>query len=351
MLAGRTHRRPLAGYFLRRRGRTRRVRGRRVATGHGLPSRGRHLAATLFCRRCNNGAILLRYRASALALKAFSATPLTRRLYRGLGNCLRRAGVTHLGGPAGNAAWLIANAGPISPATRAAEIGTGWLHFYGIAMCLAGLSSLDAYDVWDNRQLRRLKATFASFGAHIAELGVSESRQQAARDKLKAMLDAKDWRELYDVLGLTYSLEPLRNASYDVIFSVDVLEHVRAGELPSLIRRMFDALAPGGLSLHHIGLDDHLTHYDRRASSKQYLAFTESQWRRLYDNDVQHFNRISCKAIRRMFAEAGFEEIACTRRVDEGALDGIVVAPQFRAQSREDLLTTWARLVHRKPAQ
>ncbi len=284
-----------------------------------------------------------------MALKAFSVSASTRRLYRTLGNRFRLRGADDIAGYVRESAWIVSRAGDISRIEHAAEVGTGWMHFYGIAMALAGIPSIDLYDVWDNRQFLRAKAAFSNFDQHLSALAVCKTEQPAALRKLAAIAAAQNWSDIYESLGLSYSLGPVAHNRYDLVFSMDVVEHVYAHGIRSFIGSIYDALKPGGLSLHTIGLDDHLTHYDPSASQKQFLAFTDRQWRWLYENRVQYFNRIGYGELRSMFREAGFEEIECKAYLSEHALDGMLVAPQFRSLPKEDLLATRARFAHRKP--
>jgi SAM-dependent methyltransferase len=296
---------------------------------------------------------MLRYRAAALALKFFSMSSSTRRMYRALGNRTARPRTSfEIEGYARNAAWL---AGLVrenkTVVNRAAEIGTGWFHFYGVALSLTGIPEIDLYDVWDNRQFENTKSAFANFEPHLSALALPETELAAAQQKLNAVAAAERWNDMYSALGLSYSLKPLRLRNYDLVFSMDVLEHVEKGALPSLIRSMYDALAPGGISVNLIGLDDHLNHYDSKSSQKQFLAYREWQWQLMFENKIQHFNRVGCSEFRSLFAEAGFEEISCRSQVAEDALDNIGVAPQFRSFAREDLLATRASFADRKPSR
>ncbi|HEY3778784.1 MAG TPA: methyltransferase domain-containing protein [Rhizomicrobium sp.] len=292
---------------------------------------------------------MIRYQAAALALKAFSAGAPARTCYRWLGNQLRDGGTIDVDSYAAKAAWLISSVGDMRRVGVAAEIGTGWIHFYGIVLSLAGVPRVDLHDVWDNRQLLRLKRAFYGFENRLGDIGIPKSEHASAKRKLKVIAETSNFEEIYRELGLNYWVAPIKPKNYDLVCSVDVIEHVDANALPSFIRTMYDALAAGGLSLHQIGLDDHLTHYDPCASTKQYLAIPERRWRRWYQNRVQYFNRIPLERLRQMFVDARFEVIESSASIDERALDGLIVAPQFLGQSRESLLATRAYFIHRKP--
>jgi cyclopropane-fatty-acyl-phospholipid synthase len=77
---------------------------------------------------------------------------------------------------------------------------------------------------------------------HRGELaGFTLSKEQLAYDRQKLGLD----------VSLTnFITEPFEHAPYDRIFSIGALEHVRPAELPALYQKIYDALVPGGLSVH-----------------------------------------------------------------------------------------------------
>ncbi|MEL6553236.1 MAG: class I SAM-dependent methyltransferase [Cyanobacteria bacterium J06621_11] len=65
-----------------------------------------------------------------------------------------------------------------------------------------------------------------------------------------------------EMLGLNVSLsnfitEPFKDAPYDRIFSIGAIEHVRPAELKALYQKIYDALSPGGLSVHQFFSFEH----------------------------------------------------------------------------------------------
>lgn len=292
---------------------------------------------------------MIRYRAAALAFKAFSANAVTRSCYRTLGNRLKDRATVDVDGYVRDASWILSRIQGDRPISHAAEIGTGWMHFYGIVLALSGIPQVDLYDVWDNRQLQRLKRAFRGFERYFDALPIKAYARESAMVKLDAISSATSFEEIYERLGLRYSLEPLSPGSYDLVCSMDVIEHVYADDLRGFVERLFRSLAPGGLSLHHIGLDDHLAHYDRHASPKEYLSIPENCWRLWYENRVQYFNRVPVHILRTLFEEAGFEPIETSVTMKASALNGLRIAPQFRDQPEESLQAVRGYFVHRKP--
>ncbi|MGH6876770.1 MAG: class I SAM-dependent methyltransferase [Rhizomicrobium sp.] len=303
---------------------------------------------------------MIRYQAAAIALKGFSANGATRALYRRLGNSLRGRQTTDLRGSyVERAAWLLENLrrqGLLDGRSlRALEIGTGWMHFYGMILGVAGVRGIDLYDRWDNRQFLRLQRSFDGFECNFDALRLTEAEQRTASDVLAMIGRAGNFRELYAALGMRYVVEEqgnlasLADGTYDVVCSLDVLEHVHAAAVAGFIRSLYRVTKPGGISLHQIGLDDHLAHYDKSARKKQHAHFGDWSWYLRYANDVQYFSRVTYDDLRRMFRDAGFEEIACTSGQDPDAVDRRKVAPRFRQQSEESLFAVRGFFVHRKP--
>lgn len=230
------------------------------------------------------------------------------------------------------------------------------MHFYGVVLSLAGATEVDLYDQWDNRQFGRLHNSFNDFDRHLETLGLTSAEIDRAGAKLRAIRAAASFPELYRALGMSYIvdkagvLEPVAGKQYDIVCSLDVLEHVAGGDVDRFLRATFGALKPGGVSLHQIGLDDHLTHYDRSTSTKQYVAYGDAVWNLRFANPVQPVNRLSYDHFRAAFWRAGFEEVDVVAQEDPEALRGITVAPQFAAQSQQSLHAVRALMVHRKPA-
>lgn len=302
---------------------------------------------------------LIRYQAAAIALKLFSSNASTRAIYRRLGNSLRGRQITDLRGSyAERAAWLLDSLrqeGLLDGRPLAAlEIGTGWMHFYGIILALAGLGPIDLYDQWDNRQFLRLKRSFDRFECNLDTLGLSDAERSKACKTLTVIRRSSTFRDLYSALKMRYIIDArddfasLKSESYDVVCSLDVLEHVRFDSLAAFVRSMHRVLKPGGISLHQIGLDDHLAHYDRAALKKQHVHYADREWNLRFANRIQYFSRVTYDELKELFRRSGFDEIACTSEQDPAAVDRRKLAARFRGQTEESLLAVRGLFLHRK---
>lgn len=300
---------------------------------------------------------MLRYTIAALALKAFSVNAMTRRLYRRLGNTVgakRRAAAKDIDVRIERGDLLVElcrRHGVFGNGSRMLEIGTGWMHWYSIyARLFIDPLNITAMDVWDNRQFSALMAAARKLRPAFELRGEADD----VRARLDMVLAATGFDDLYRRLGLEYVLRPqgrldgFASDSFDAAISFHVLEHVRREAVPALLLDIHRVLKPGAITIHQIGIDDHLTLYDRSASRKQYLAYSDRTWRWCFENDVQYFNRLQESEWKALFAGAGLDLVdQAAERVDIGALK---IHPQFGHLPQDDYGCTILTLVHRKPA-
>lgn len=172
----------------------------------------------------------------------------------------------------------------------------------------------------------------------------------AAAAVLKAFSVNAPMRRLYRkiVIEPTGSIAGFPDAGFDFITSFHVLEHVPAHLVEKLAQDMFRKLKPGAYTIHQIGIDDHLSHYDAAASHKQYLKYSDGVWRMFFENEVQYFNRLQTSDWLGAFERAGFSLVDS---IAEGTdIDALNISPRFRGYPRKDLECTTLTLVYRKPA-
>ncbi len=294
---------------------------------------------------------MVKYHLSALALKGFSCCGPARTAYRELGNwqgSRKRAIGTmasyYFERAQRNIAWCRKYA-PLTPKDTLLELGTGWVHWEAVTLRLFYDFQAVLYDVWDNRQLRALKSYVRQleqrFGRDGYLDGCDFDRARAVIDKIERV---ESFDELYKLLGFRYVLDPdglmkaLPRNSFSLVISAGVMEHIPAETAPQFVSNIASLLRPEGTGMHSIAIMDHLSFYDRSASAKHYLTFSESQWKFWCENKVQYINRIQRSDWLRMFNDAGLsllEEIVS--REDLGQLR---VHPQYKSLSREDIECT-----------
>lgn len=300
---------------------------------------------------------MLKYIAAAAALKAFSVNSLSKKLYRKIGNTIgqrNRLAVDDIDIRISRGNLLVdlcRKHNAVRDGDRILEIGTGWMHFYSLYLRLFYDLQVSALDIWDNRQFAALQAAarrlVAATDSHVSE--------PKAQDSLRKIIGCKSYEELYSVFGYKYFIEPtgsigkFADSEFDFITSFHVLEHVPTRFVEKLAHDMFRKLKPGAYTIHQIGIDDHLTHYDSKASPKQYLKYSDRIWRLLFENEVQYFNRLQTSDWLSTFADAGFELVD---KIHDGvSVDSLHIDTRFRSYPKEDLECTTLTVVYRKPSR
>ena len=138
------------------------------------------------------------------------------------------------------------------------------------------------------------------------------------------------------------------DATYDLITSFHVMEHIGRSFIDESIGHMYRMLKPGGYCIHQIGIDDHLAHYDSKVSKKNYLRYSLSNRKYLFENIVQYHNVLQGEDYQRLFLNNRFEILELDR--EHCDIAGISIHPDWESYSHEDLETTIFTIVCRKPA-
>src|SRR5690606_13057819 len=142
-------------------------------------------------------------------------------------------------------------------------------------------------------------------------------RPAEALDRAEALLDkvlaCGSFDEVYALLDFRYvldaagSLGAVADSSLDLIISSDVMEHIPRAAMDGLMADFMRVMKPGGVISQQIVMADHLCIYDRTVHSKNYLRYNDRQWKLLFQNDLQYFNRLQHSDFVKLFSEAGFE--------------------------------------------
>jgi cyclopropane fatty-acyl-phospholipid synthase-like methyltransferase len=299
---------------------------------------------------------MLKYVMAAAALKAFSVNAFSMKIYRKIGNTFgqrQRLAVDDLDVRIERGELLVklcrAN-NAVRAGDQILEIGTGWMLWYSLYLRLFYDIHVTAFDIWDNRQFLALQAAANKLSSRLDDL---PSFDEKARLNLRKLTECKSFEEVHQQFGFEYVIEPngaitaFRDGQFDLITSFHVLEHVPTRSIQQLMHDMFRKLKPGGYTIHQIGIDDHLTHYDSKASPKQYLKYSDRVWRILFENEVQYINRKQTSDWLSAFEGAGFklvDMISASTNIDD-----LKINPVFRKYPREDLACTTLTIVYQKP--
>lgn len=299
---------------------------------------------------------MLRYVLAASALKVFSINSLTKRIYRKIGNTVgerTRLAVDDIDIRIERGELLrqlCQSHQALQDGYRILEIGTGWMHWYSLYLRLFYDIHVTALDIWDNRQFLALQAAARKLSSRFENMSNVDEK---ARSNLKKVLDCASFDEFYKEFGYEYVIEPngamsaFSESQFDFITSFHVLEHVPAQLVAQAVRDMYRTLKPGGYVIHQIGIDDHLTHYDGKASPKQYIKYSDKVWRRFFENEVQYFNRWQTSDWTSVFDDAGFSLV--DQIAESASIDDLKVDQRFSDYSRDDLECTILTLVYQKP--
>lgn len=304
---------------------------------------------------------MVKYVMAAILLKLFSTSPPAKQLYRKLGNTYGMKRRISRGLPAfyvnraKQIIQLCKKYQAIQDGETVLEIGTGWVHWESIIMRLFYDIKACAFDVWDNRQMEAVRHYFRDFEVIVdkeIEMDLEESRR--VHSLLESIQGTKSFEEVYDLLGLRYvvddegSLNRFEDESFNLIVSSGVLEHVHESRLLYFVKEIYRLLKPNGYSIHHIVLGDHLAFYDKSVSKKNYLQYSDSVWKRRFENSVQYFNRVQRPEWIDIFECAGLEPVEEFVWTED--IGSIEVDKKYQKFGRNDLECTILKIVHKKSA-
>ena len=206
-------------------------------------------------------------------------------------------------------------------------------------------------DVWDCRQINALKELFSTLRTEFNKKGVE--LEDNAKERLDFVCSLKSFDELYEKLNLSYfveetgSIAQFPDNNFDCVFSFHVLEHVPKKYTEGLVENIYRSLKPGGYSIHQIGIDDHLTHYDASESPKKYICYSDAVWKIFFENNIQYFNRMQMSEWIDLFEQRGLKFIDKIPYYCD--ISDINVHPRFQKYPDEDLRCTTLTIIHQKP--
>ncbi|GAA0585933.1 hypothetical protein GCM10010172_83980 [Paractinoplanes ferrugineus] len=137
---------------------------------------------------------------------------------------------------------------------------------------------------------------------------------------------------------------PDEDDTFDLSFSMTVLEHVTPPALAAILAEARRVLRPTGLAAHLIDPSDHFAHQDASITRINFLRFSEREWQRLGGNEFSYCNRLRAPDLEQLFTDAGFAIERRLRTVDERSVAavnrGFPIHPDYHGFDPDDLCTT-----------
>lgn len=288
----------------------------------------------------------MNYFLAAAALKTASLTPFTKRAYRKLAKvrAARKQIIMH------RVEWILSFI-PETP-FKVLELGTGWISAYSILPSMVRPNcEMHCFDIED---IRYSLEGFKRAVDECESYAVSSAKLERHSRKAALAKDAQSIDDAYAALGLKYQvrsngLPDYRSEMFDLVYSIDVLEHIHDGVFQAAANRWMDVLKPGGHFIAQVGLNDHTSLWCAGSNDKRYLSNSLMMWRCLLGNEVQYVNRMTASEIVSALERAGVETVEQTRVRMQTP---VALHPDYSWQDPDDAQTIRLIYVGKKsPAQ
>ncbi len=223
----------------------------------------------------------------------------------------------------------------------ALELGSGWVLSHALVLHLVGARAVIASDVDAQAHLPALRDAIRAATLSVVRDVLSPFEDHGALRERVLALEALARRRLdlaaLEALGVEY-VAPLDLARarlgrpVDLVYSNSVLEHVPARDLAALLGNVAADLAPGGVMLHAVHLEDH-----RDPAGAPFAFLGEAG----FQAEGQRGNRLRASAWRRRLAALpglSTRDLYAWRR--DAALVPARVDPAVEHEGVDDLRTS-----------
>jgi SAM-dependent methyltransferase len=186
------------------------------------------------------------------------------------------------------------------------EIGSG--RTFGLALCalaagatrIANIEISGEATVYDRRLYEAILAALAERGYPY----VGRARAALRWEGPNAIPDGVTLVTRYGSNARTLEFVA---ESFDFVFSIAVLEHVRRGDMGGVLREIYRVLRPGGLASHRVDTCDH---YRRHTENPlEFLRYPPWMYELMYSNRDSYSNRYRMSDFARLFERVGFRDI------------------------------------------
>ena len=239
---------------------------------------------------------------------------------------------------------------------RVLELGTGWWPIIPVGLYLCGADEITTYDIapllrQDTfSRILKLYVEYHQDGRLARLLPDARPERLAMLPELyaKALVESPEAvlksLRIFPIVGDARHTD-LPAGSIDLVYSNFCLEHIGRQVQADLHREFRRVSSKESVLSHYIGIGDQYANFDPSISMFNFMKFSNRQWRFL-DNAVIPQTRLRPSDYRSIFEGAGFKVIK--QQNVNGSKDDlakIVLAPEFRHYSEEDLLVIYSWLV------
>jgi len=247
------------------------------------------------------------------------------------------------------------NADMVHPeGARIMEIGTGWDAIHTILLAALGAGSITTFDHVPHLRFQQSLSAVRSWRTHSDTLS-KISGQPAARinARLDEMLRSPDLDSLLKSMRATYVAPGdicntnLPSGSLDIVYGYAVLAHLPRPILQSFCGECRRVLAPGGLSVQRIGLEDPFNDW-KGGDCVDFLRLSPRLWKLLGENSMVYHNRLRGIEHIRTFEAAGAITLRAQETVRPRDLERVRsmhLAEPFRGFTHEQLAASELDLI------
>lgn len=238
---------------------------------------------------------------------------------------------------------------------RVLEVGTGRTVDVPMALWLMGAGEIVTVDI--ARLLRPelvaesyeyLHATWATLRPRFVALADERLVDERFAILGRAVGGGVRSAELEEVLG-TMSVDyrapadatalDLPDASFDVMTTFVVLQHVPPEPMKAILRASRRLLRKSGAMVHFANTGDHFAHVDDALSPLHFLRWSERQWDVIAGNRYMYQNRMRVDDYYALFEACGMRVVHARETIDERALSdlrqGLPLHPDWRGRAPE----------------
>ncbi|MCR9155094.1 MAG: class I SAM-dependent methyltransferase [Bacteroidetes bacterium] len=236
------------------------------------------------------------------------------------------------------------------------EIGTGWYPVVPLCMYLAGAQRILTVDLSPLLNEAAFRETVSKFQSWLKEGKLAEFDPYFVESRkaqfLKLEPQKLNLESLMVATNIDYQVGDARSlkeasASFDLIHSNNVFEHIYPNILSEILIEFKRLLKPEGLMSHFIDMSDHFAHLDSSINIYNFLIYSDSAWQRI-DNSVQPQNRLRLADYQELYQQCGLEIIKSEARPGEPELlKSMKLAEPFASREPKELAISHVHLVNK----